>query len=188
MKVLKGHNDGVLCVAITPDGHFAISGGRDKTVRLWNLHDGTCTIKRTADKVTSVCITTDGLKALIGDQHGVVQFWDIERGSANVFPLRGILVCVTADGKRALIGGAGRQISTIDLRTMAVIGTLSGHVGDIESLAISADGKLAVSVGSASLSENKPIDSLLVWDVEKERLLGRLQGAISAKSVCGFVG
>jgi len=34
---LKGHTDGVNCVAIAPDGRRALSGGEDNTVRYWQL-------------------------------------------------------------------------------------------------------------------------------------------------------
>ena len=36
-KVLKGHNDWVYSVAISPDGRYALSGNWDKTLRYWNL-------------------------------------------------------------------------------------------------------------------------------------------------------
>ena len=36
-KVLKGHNDWVYSVAISPDGKYALSGSGDNTVRYWDL-------------------------------------------------------------------------------------------------------------------------------------------------------
>jgi FOG: WD40 repeat len=32
-----GHSDGPLCVAVTPDGRFGLSGAKDGTLRLWPL-------------------------------------------------------------------------------------------------------------------------------------------------------
>ena len=37
--VLHGHADCILCVAITSDDQYLVSGSADLTVRLWNLYE-----------------------------------------------------------------------------------------------------------------------------------------------------
>ena len=37
---LKGHTDGILCVAVLPTGHFC-SGSNDKSIKIWS-RDGLC--------------------------------------------------------------------------------------------------------------------------------------------------
>ncbi len=37
----KGHRDQVFCAAFTPDGKFIASSGSDRTIKLWNVADGT---------------------------------------------------------------------------------------------------------------------------------------------------
>jgi WD40 repeat protein len=37
---LKGHRLSIESIAITPDGRRAVSGGHDKSVKLWNLVTG----------------------------------------------------------------------------------------------------------------------------------------------------
>jgi WD40 repeat protein len=39
-KLLVGHRSSIYSVAITPDGHHAVSGSRDLGVRLWDLTTG----------------------------------------------------------------------------------------------------------------------------------------------------
>jgi WD40 repeat protein len=39
----KGHRDGVFCVAFSPDGKTLVSGSSDRSVKLWNVADGTVT-------------------------------------------------------------------------------------------------------------------------------------------------
>jgi WD40 repeat protein len=36
----KGHRDAVYCVAFSPDGKFLVSGGSDRSIKVWNVADG----------------------------------------------------------------------------------------------------------------------------------------------------
>src|SRR3954454_5654517 len=40
VRQLDGHTDIVVCVAVSPDGRQAASGGSDNVIRLWNLESG----------------------------------------------------------------------------------------------------------------------------------------------------
>jgi len=42
LRTLSGHSDAVRTVAIGPDGQTA-SGSWDKTIKVWNLHNGAIT-------------------------------------------------------------------------------------------------------------------------------------------------
>ncbi len=60
MRALKGHNKDVRAVAYTPDGQL-VSGGGDKTVRVWDVATGKCaaTVKSKAP-VYAVAVSPNG--------------------------------------------------------------------------------------------------------------------------------
>ncbi len=40
LRPIEGHEDAVMAVAMTPDGHCALSASDDRSLRLWDLEDG----------------------------------------------------------------------------------------------------------------------------------------------------
>ena len=63
-----GHTGDVVDVAFAPNGRTAVSGGEDKTVRLWDVESGK-EIRRFdshKDRITGVCFTPDGLHVVSG--------------------------------------------------------------------------------------------------------------------------
>ena len=39
-QVLKGHEGAVLTARFNKDGNYCLTGGKDRTIRLWNPHRG----------------------------------------------------------------------------------------------------------------------------------------------------
>jgi WD40 repeat protein len=62
LRILNGHTSGVTSVQFTSDNTTLISGGYDKTIRYWNVADGTllCTLTTDSSEVASVAISSDG--------------------------------------------------------------------------------------------------------------------------------
>ncbi len=60
MRALQGHSKDVRAVAFTPDGRL-ISGGSDKTVRVWNPATGECTaVAKAKGPVYALAVSPDG--------------------------------------------------------------------------------------------------------------------------------
>ena len=82
IRPFKGHSDTVRSVALSPDGHYALTGSEDKTARLWDLATG-CEVHRLeghSDAVVSVAFSPDGRFVLTGSQDGSAKIWDARAG------------------------------------------------------------------------------------------------------------
>ena len=80
LRTLEGHSDVVKAVAVTPDGLQAISGSRDKTLKVWDLASGELrhTLEGHSHSVTAVAVTPDGLQAISGSWENTLKVWNLE--------------------------------------------------------------------------------------------------------------
>lgn len=63
--VMKGHKGGVLCAKFTADGTYCMTGGQDRTIRLWNPHRGLFIKQYTGThnyEINDICIFKDNSK------------------------------------------------------------------------------------------------------------------------------
>src|SRR5262249_6249319 len=84
VRRLVGHADGAAghAIAVSDDGHYAMSASHDKTLKIWDL--GTCEEVRTltghTGGVKSVLLFPGGRLALSGAHDGTVRMWDLQTG------------------------------------------------------------------------------------------------------------
>jgi len=99
-RVLEGHTDWVLAVALTADGKRAVSGSDDRTLRVWDLEGNQPprVLEGHTGWVTAVALTADGKRAVSGSHDGTLRVWDLERRSClTVFTCdSGVLCCAWA--------------------------------------------------------------------------------------------
>ncbi|MEM7675221.1 MAG: serine/threonine-protein kinase, partial [Myxococcota bacterium] len=83
--VLQGHTDVVNRVAITPDGQWGASVANDRTVRLWNLVDGTGReLPGHTDKVTQVAFDPAGRWLATGSHDRTVRLRRVKGNDERV--------------------------------------------------------------------------------------------------------
>jgi WD40 repeat protein len=105
------HTGPVTVLAFDPDGKHLLSGGEDRTVRLWDLATGKelAALAGHARPVTLVGFLADGRTPFSGSQgDGTVRFWDVAGEKERAIVRRegyGTAVAVSADRKLAATGG-----------------------------------------------------------------------------------
>jgi len=70
LNTLRGHTDGVSCVAITPDDEKVLTGGLDKTVRVWSTVSGQALAEFVVDRyaITALAIVGNSGQFLSGSE------------------------------------------------------------------------------------------------------------------------
>jgi serine/threonine protein kinase len=165
LRRLEGHTDLVDCVAFLPDGRRALSGGWDRTVRLWDLDTGRQVLQFPhAAAVHCLAVSPDGRLVLAaggtrrqkeGAQPGDydIHLWETDKGK-EVTQFSGHRDKVT--GLAFLPGGSeflslswDGTLRRWDRETGKQLAVLEKDVGPLRSLALMPGGKQAVS-GSAT--------------------------------------
>jgi WD40 repeat protein len=164
VRRLEGHTSGVNTVKVLPDGRRAISGGGDRTLRLWDLETG-AELRRFeghTNSVTSVTVLPDGRRALSGAADKTLRLWDLETG-AELHRFEGHTGSVTSvtvlpDGRRALSAAEDFTLRLWDLEKGAVLRHFKGHRWTVTSVTVLPDGRRALSGAYDS--------TLRLWDLE----------------------
>jgi WD40 repeat protein len=173
-RTLTGHQGWIWSLAVSSDGTWAVSGSRDRTVKIWSLDVGECRLTLTGhtDEVLSVAIMEGRTQILSGSKDSSIRIWHAaDGGSIASWPANDFVLSVvpTSDG-RVITCGAGRDptIKIWDPASRKCLKILKGHTEAVKSLAVSNNGRRAVS-GSYDAT-------VRLWDLEKGKCLATLKG------------
>ena len=109
---LKGHPNGVLSVAYSPDGKRLASGDFGGTIKIWDAATGQelGTLKGQAERIHSLAYSPDGRRLAAGSLDQTVKLWDVATGE-EVITLKHDgwvwFVAFSPDGKTLASGTQG---------------------------------------------------------------------------------
>jgi len=167
IKVFDVHALEVTGLCLTPDARFALSACRDKTLRLWDIHQGvqSRSQQRHADAVVSLAwISNRRQLASAGALNdGTVRFWDIASGECckvvKAGPEPWELLATTPNQRIQVWRDDRTAFVVADALTHSTLGRFEGHSAYVHGAAVDTNGRVVVSASADK--------TLRVWDVER---------------------
>ena len=162
LHILRGHRDWVHCVVAMGGGDVVVSGGGDRTTRVWNVRSRV--LIRTIDDAHSGwkrCFVAPSPEIVVSCGYGdpLIKVWSVGDGR-HMSTLHGhkklVLCMVMCDG-RLISGGGDGTIKQWDINGARCVHTVEGaHDGKCVE-ALCTLGRYVVSLGY-------PHSALHVWD------------------------
>jgi WD40 repeat protein len=184
---LAEHTGAVSSVCLSADGRHALSGGTDRTLRLWEVATGRClqVLEGHLGPVTSVTLSRDGRQALSAGADAALKLWELSTGRCltTSWGQTDLItsVSLSADGCLALTGCADGTVQLWEAATGRRLRVLAGHTDPVHSVCLSADGRHALSGAAQFLIRNQSerlftSGRLGLWDVASGRPLRTFDG------------
>ena len=121
----KEHTSTIKGIAFSPKGHSLVSGSNDRSVRLWNLRDGSSKVMPVTGKPSfsiSVAFSPDGRYIAGGHFDNVLWIWDSRRRKvvAKWLGHRHSVRCIefTPDGKGLMSGSDDGTVKCWDMTSL----------------------------------------------------------------------
>jgi WD40 repeat protein len=166
-KLLQQVNAEAWCLVFSPDSKKIASGNMDATVQLWDVATGKelATLKATPrHDIQCLAFSLDSKVLAAGGQAGL-RIWDlVGRKEVYQLPDRMVYELVFAPNSKVLAASGGSNIRLWDVTTGKQLLHRSGHNDQVDSIAVSSDGKVLVST---SYSDG----TLCFWDAKTGKLL-----------------
>ena len=137
-------------IAFSQDGRWALAGGLENKIRLWDVASGKLAIFLDGQThVYAGALSPDGRFALTGGADNLVRLWDLAT-KRELCRLQGhtghvYAAALSPDGHRVLSGSVDATVRLWDLTTAQQIHCYRGHTKPVTTTSFSPDGRLALS-------------------------------------------
>ncbi len=166
-----GHTNAIDALAFNSGGTLLASGGRDSTIKLWDIRSGSelRSLAGHLSNVTSLAFSRDGRTLVSGSLDATIKFWDVETGreSRTIRRPAGITsLAVSPDGSTLASAGLDSELALWEFRTGNQMQILRGHSKVVNSVSFSADGRLLATASNDN--------SVRIWDLPSGREIRRM--------------
>ena len=148
---LEGHKESIQTVAVTSDNKYIISGGKDKTVRIWSLEKQTQEAVLTGhyNELAKVLVTSDCKYIASISVYGNIHIWNFEKKTQEI-QLRGLgsALAITNEMNYIVYSSYDNSVTIYNLELQAVFATLEGHTNQIKALVVSKNNRYIISGSS----------------------------------------
>ena len=181
--ILKGHNDKVLALTLSPDGKRIISASSDKTIRAWDIYTGKLISSFSFDykeDMVEIYNSYDLNKVLSHDKKLLISYWgtdsiriyDIENGRQYGKTLRGHTSMINSavfsyNGKYILSSSDDKTVRIWDIKSGEQIGPPFEHESRVTFSTFNSDNKYIVS----ALADN----TIHIWDIKRGIVVEKIE-------------
>lgn len=178
---IKKEKTYINCVDLTPDGNYAVSGGRsvsEQVMDVWDLTSGTC-LRNFGGKteIKKICLTPDGTKVVAACSDENVRVWDMS-GGHELWKYEGhysAISCliISHDGRLAVTAGGGIQygstanqdctIRVWDMKNGQCLRIMEGHTNFVSCI-LEIPGSNCIISGSWD-------HTLRIWDLKSGKCI-----------------
>lgn len=175
------HNGFVNCANFNHKGNLAVTGGKDLTVRIWDILDGKEYVKIEGFKYTveSVEFSPDDSKILTCSQEKTANVWDSKTGML-LFQLEGhrqgiMQARFSPKGDKIITGSFDGTAKIWDANTGAHLATFAGHTAGIHAVQFSPK-CLADPEGGAFIATGSDDYTVKLWNSNTGELINTYTG------------
>ncbi len=174
LAAIGKHTDEIVDLEILPGENEAVTVGRDRTLRCWDLRSAKLvrSSKEHTDMIRRVAVSRDGSQAATASFDGSVHLWDLASGELlqTLRPQGGLVFAVgfSPDGKQLVTGTADRLARVWDIASGEEVGRFEGHTGFVYSALFLLDGRRLLT-GSED-------HTVRLWDLATGRELRVFRG------------
>lgn len=169
-RILRGHGGQVLAVAFTPDGRRLVSGGTDRSARVWDVATGELVqrVETARPRPSRIAFSKSGSLVWACGSNLAVEALDLEAGKlrhvVNLGPasLRGL--AVHPDDQHLVVGTDSSGIRVWDMLAGAEVRTLPASAPNLNDLALAPDGtRLATCARDGTIAVQDFASGQLRW-------------------------
>ena len=169
LRVLRGHENGVMGIAFDPSGQRLASSGYDNTIRLWDVQTGECLsiLQGHTGAVFTVAFDPSGQQLASGNVDQMIQLWDVQTGGC-LRTLQGHTgavwtLAINSNGQTLASGSDDQTIRLWDLQTGQCLKVWREHTSWVRAVIFSTNGQILFSG-----SDDRTIK---LWDVKTGRCI-----------------